>query len=351
MRMTLESVRLRLLLIPLAAAALTMGCGDGNALKSTIGPSDGSSTFLTADNGSGVAMASMNGDFETLAKGGNGGGKDKDKGKDTETDTDTDTDTDDDSSSGKPDKDRGNKPDHGNGGPGRSHEDRVVGFVSAKAADSLTVNGMTVVAGEDAVIRHGHRRLTMDDIQVGDHIQARGAMDGTKLVATEIKVEDTGNDNDDAAADSAEVKGAIAELNQTTTPCPNLTFKIGTTVVKTNSSTTFDDTTCADLANGKVVEVEGTKQADGSILAKKVELEAGADEIVGTVFEFPGASGCPAVTFKVGATAATATKVTTTATTTFSGVTCATLANGAKVEVEGTKQADGSITAASVELK
>jgi hypothetical protein len=43
--------------------------------------------------------------------------------------------------------------------------------------------------------------------------------------------------------------------------------------------------------------------------------------------------------------------VTTTATTTFSGVTCATLANGARVEVEGTRQADGSITGAAVELK
>jgi hypothetical protein len=128
-------------------------------------------------------------------------------------------------------------------------------------------------------------------------------------------------------------------------------FKIGTTTVTTASSTTFDDIACADLANGKVVEIEGKKQADGSILAKKVELEAGPDEVEGTVFEFSGAAGCPAVTFKVGPVLRLATTVTTTASTTFAGVTCATLANGVKVEVEGTKQADGSITAASVELK
>jgi hypothetical protein len=58
------------------------------------------------------------------------------------------------------------------------------------------------------------------------------------------------------------------------------------------------------------------------------------------------------LTLKVGATLATATLVKTTGTTAFTGgtLTCATLANGANVEVEGTKQADGSITAASVEL-
>lgn len=348
MKITWESVRRRLLLIPLAAAALAIGCGEGKLLESATGPSDisASATLLTADAADSVTTASTDGEFAALAKGGGGSGKDKDKGKDKDEESD-DTDADDDSSNSGPG--RGKKPDNG-GGPGRSHQDKVVGFVDAKTGDSLTVRGVKVIAGPTAVIRHGHRRLTMDDIQVGDHVQARGAMEDTTLVATEIKVQDTDND-DDNDADEAELKGAIADLNLTTTPCPNVTFKIGTTIVKTNSSTKFDDAACADLANGKIVEVEGTKQADGSILASKVELEAGPDEVEGTVFEFSGASGCPAVTFKVGRVLSVATKVTTTSSTTFTGVTCATLANGAKVEVEGTKQADGSITAASVELK
>jgi hypothetical protein len=85
-----------------------------------------------------------------------------------------------------------------------------------------------------------------------------------------------------------------------------------------------------------------------------VELESGPDEVQGFVFELTGTASCgtatPALTFKVGATALTATTVKTTTPTTFTDVTCATLANGARVEVEGTTQADGSITAASVEL-
>ena len=76
------------------------------------------------------------------------------------------------------------------------------------------------------------------------------------------------------------------------------------------------------------------------------------------MFELTGTASCatatPALTFKVGATLATATTVKTNTPTAFTGgtpvLTCATLANGANVEVEGTTQADGSITAASVEL-
>jgi hypothetical protein len=315
---TLESVRLRLLLIPIAAAALAVGCGEGNVLQSPTGPSGslGATTFLTADGADVVATAASTGEFETLAKGGNGKGG-------------------------------GKKPAHTDG-PGRSHEDRVVGFVTANTDGTLTVNGIAIVAGPDAVIRHGNRILTVGDIEVGDHLQARGAMDGTTLVATEIKVQDTGHDNDDV--DEAEIEGSISGLSATSA-CPVVTFMIGTTTVTTSAATSFDDVTCATLADGALVEVEGTRQTDGSILATKVEAEAGADEVTGTVFEFSGEASCPAATLKVGPTLSLATTVTLTATTTFSGVTCATIANGARVEVEGTTQADGSITASSVELK
>ncbi len=77
------SVRMRLLLIPFAAAALTVGCGEGNVLQSPTGPSStlGSGTSLTADDADGVvATAASTDEFGTLAKCGNGKGKDKDKG-------------------------------------------------------------------------------------------------------------------------------------------------------------------------------------------------------------------------------------------------------------------------------
>jgi hypothetical protein len=200
------------------------------------------------------------------------------------------------------------------------------------------------VVNDGTRIRHGNRTLTMLDIEVGDHVQVRGGMDGTNLVATEIKVEDTGNDDDD---DIDELKGTVAGISSSS-GCPVLTFTINTTpatTVKTNASTVFDDVTCAALANGAVVEVKGIKQGDGSILATKIEAEAGPDEVEGKISELAGTGPCPALTFKVGTTT-----VTTSASTTFSGVTCAALANGTRVEVEGTEQANGSIAAASIEL-
>jgi hypothetical protein len=187
------------------------------------------------------------------------------------------------------------------------------------------------------------------DIEVGDHIQARGVLEGLTLVAEEIKVQDTGNDNEPTAG-AAEVEGTISGISAVS-GCPVVTFMIGTTKVTTSATTTFDDVTCATLVNGALVEVEGARQADGSIIATRVEAEAGPDEVSGTVFEFSGAASCPAATFKVGPVLSLATMVTLTPATTFSGVTCATLVNGALVEIEGTKQADGSITAANVELE
>ena len=321
---TLGSVRLRLLLVPFAAAALTVGCGGGSLLQSPTGPSGAlsSDTSLSTDSGASVSSTYS---VDTLAKGGKPGGK---------------------KPAGADDQDEGKKPGDG-GNPGRGHDDKVVGFVSAKFSDTLTVNGITVVAGPGAVIRHGNRTLTIANIEVGDHIQARGAMDGTTLVATEIKVEDTGRDNDDV--DEVELEGAIAGLSATAN-CPVVTFTIGATNVTTSAVTVFDDVTCATLANAAIVEVEGVRKADGSILATKVEAEAGPDEVQGTIFALSGTGTCPTLTFKVGPIESLATTVNTNGSTTFTGVTCAALANGARVEIEGAKQADGSITAASVEL-
>jgi uncharacterized protein DUF5666 len=336
MTLTLESARLRLLVVTFAAGVLTVGCGGGNVLQSPTGPSGTASSDALATSSVAGGAASSADVFDTLDKGGSPGGKKPGDAGESE--------------HGKgpgdaSESEHGGKPEDA-GDHGRGHEDRVVGFVSAKFADTLTVNGITVAGGPGVVIRHGNRTLTMADIQVGDHIQARGTMNGTTLVATEIKVEDTGNDNDE---NQAELKGTVSAFSGAAT-CPAATFMIGTTKVTTSATTVFDDVTCATLADGAIVEVEGTRQADGSILATKVEGEAGPDEVEGMIFALAGTGSCPALTFKVGSTLATATTVNTNSLTTFNGVTCAALANGARVEVEGTKQADGSITAASVEL-
>ena len=340
------AIRLRLLLAPLVAA-VSIGCG--GASQSLTGPSAvaGTTAALSGD-AADAATAADSGEFRALGRGrGNGGGKDNGRGNDNGGGKDKDKDKDRDGGQGERDDDnRG--PGREDRGPGRSADARVVGFVSATTGNTLTVDGVSIAAGPRADIRHGNRILTLADIEVGDHVQARGVMEGGVLVATEIKVQDTGRDNDDG--DDDEIEGLISGLSATS-GCPVVTFMIGTTTVRTSAMTIFEDVTCATLANTAQVEIHGIRQADGSILATKVDAEAGPDEVDGVVFEFSGAASCPTATFRVGPTLSMSTRVTTTAATTFSGVTCAALANGARVEVEGTKQADGSITAALVKLE
>jgi len=317
-------VRRHFLLTTALVAALTaIACGQGSATLSPTGPTASlGDTLVTADS---TAKTPSTAGVETsglLAKGGN------DKGKEKQGDSDSE---DEQKGSGKPEK-------------GRRGE--LSGFVTATSGTSITVRGVAVTPAAGAVIRHGHTSLTFASIVVGDHVQARGTMDEGTLEASEIKVEHTGRGDSEG-----EVEGIVSGLSATT-GCPVLTFMVGTTKVTTSAATDFDDVLCSQLANGAIVEIKGTRQADGSIVATKVELDddEGDDDdddgakVEGLVSGLPSGT-CPALTFTVGTR-----QVTTSASTTFKDVTCATLVNGMRVEVKGALQMNGSITAAKVEL-
>ena len=81
------------------------------------------------------------------------------------------------------------------------------------------------------------------------------------------RIESEHRDDDD---DENELKGAVSNL---TGSCPTLTFTVQPTTVKTTSATRFKDGRCTRIANGTRVEVEGTRQADGTIVATKVEID------------------------------------------------------------------------------
>lgn len=217
----------------------------------------------------------------------------------------------------------------------------VNGHITAldAGARKFSVGTQQVSVPLTAIIRHGSKTLLFTDLQLGDHVEVKGSMGATALDATEVKVEQGGKGDDgedgDGDRDEPELNGAVAALVGT---CPALTFNVGTTKVTTSATTTFRGITCAAVALGTIVEVDGTKQGDGSIVATRVSFDA---ELSGAVSALAGT--CPALTFNI-----LTTKVTTSATTTFRGTTCATVADGAVVEVQGTKQADGSIAATRV---
>jgi len=309
-----------LLTTSLVAALTAVACGQGSATLSPTGPTASlGDTLMSAD---GTAETSSTAGVETsglLAKGGN------DKGKEEQGDSDSEE-------------------QKGSGKPEKGTRGELSGFVTATNGTSITVRGVTVTPTAGAVIRHGHTSLTFASIVVGDHVQARGTMDEGTLEASEIKVEHTGR-----GGGEAELEGIVSGLTATT-GCPVLTFTVGTTTVTTSAATDFDDVLCSQLANGAIVEIKGTRQADGSIVATKVELEGEGDDdeedakVEGLVSGLPSGT-CPALTFTVGTR-----QVTTSASTTFKDVTCATLVNGMTVEVKGALQINGSIAAAKVEL-
>jgi hypothetical protein len=139
-------------------------------------------------------------------------------------------------------------------------------------AKSFQIPGLTVKTTATTVIRHGNKTMQFADLKVGDHIQARGTKDGTTLTATEVKVEsDADDEEDDDHHDGTELSGVISGSSGT---CPSVTFIVHSTKVTVNKDTVYPHTSCADATKNNVkVEVKGTKQTDGSIVATSVSLD------------------------------------------------------------------------------
>jgi len=133
----------------------------------------------------------------------------------------------------------------------------------------IVVRGTTVHVLADTVIRHGQTALTFNDLKTGTQVHVRGVRNGTVVDARLVIVQD-GNDNDEDE-NGAQAEGAIAGLTSTNT-CPAITFKVGAALIVTDAATVFRGRACTQLANGTIVEVHGTPQANGSILASTVKV-------------------------------------------------------------------------------
>jgi len=125
---------------------------------------------------------------------------------------------------------------------------------------------------------------------------------------------------------------------------------VGGSYVRTNSSTTFSGKSCGDLKSGDVLAIVASNIGDNlGLMASKVTVTGSAPvpppvavTLSGTIGAFGG--GCPTLELNVGGT-----YVVTTASTTFSGKTCATLKAGDSVGVAGTHPADsGTVTATTI---
>jgi hypothetical protein len=141
----------------------------------------------------------------------------------------------------------------------------VRGVVGTATASTFTVNGLTVDYST-ALLKD------FDDsiINAGEFVEARGdTLDGLgQLVATEVESLSgdlpTGNSGDDA-----EVEGFVSDFASIAS------FKVAG--VRVNAAgAAFEDGTAANLADNVKVEAEGSFDANGVLVADKVEFKAGS---------------------------------------------------------------------------
>jgi hypothetical protein len=134
-------------------------------------------------------------------------------------------------------------------------EGPIAGF-TACPTPTFRVGAVTVFTNASTTFEGG----TCTSLSNGVMVEVQGVRqsDG-RLLAQTIEVK------------PIEVKGTVAAKAGT---CPTITFRVNaTTTVATNATTRFRDVACTGVVDGKKVQVTGTPQADGRIVASSVELD------------------------------------------------------------------------------
>ena len=238
-------------------------------------------------------------------------------------------------------------------------EEQLEGLVELLPPDmpagSLRVAGRDVATDEATQIRQGNTARVLGDIKTGYRVHVKGHTAGSTLLATAIQIQNTNipGENDDDAGDEDDGQDSSASIHGPLTAmsgaAPSLTLTVGGTIVRTSSSTDVkrrgDVQTLGELRIGQTLHVIGTRQADGSLDARRIEIN---DDAAGGEVEIAGSAGgvsgsCPVVSFGINGY-----RISTDAGTVFEGITCAALKSGTRVSVNGISQADGSVRATLV---
>jgi uncharacterized protein DUF5666 len=154
--------------------------------------------------------------------------------------------------------------------------EEIEGLVSAIGSGTLTVldqrlGAVVVHTDGSTVIRNGSTAIALTQIQVGNrvHVKALKQEDGSYL-ATEVLLQS------DKVGGNREVSGTVQSVDSGAGTFV-VQSGVGTVIVATNSTTTFrrrgSSATLADVTAGSTVDVNGTLQSDGSVLARKVTIE------------------------------------------------------------------------------
>ena len=229
----------------------------------------------------------------------------------------------------------------------------VVSDLSGNSANFEFKIGSRVLKGDVLTEFFGNGNDdTFADLENGQRVEVKGQQRDGFVYAARIHInggDDDETDDDDGDQDSsASIHGVLMTIGSAP---PNMTLTVGTTTVRTSSSTVVqrrgDVQSLSVLQVGMTLHVIGDRQSDGSIDARRIHI---MDDEVGDPMQIEGAAGgvqgtCPSLTFGVNGF----TVVTNASTTFVSPLTCDALKSGTKVLVKGTRQANGSVLATSVQ--
>jgi hypothetical protein len=219
-----------------------------------------------------------------------------------------------------------------------SFDDDVEGPVQGidLAGSTLVVLGQTVRVGAGTSFDDSISPRSLEGLQVGDRVQVSGLVGADGVIsATRIELS--------VAAGEVEVQGTVSSVDTTARR-----FVIGGLTVD-YSGASLEGFAAGQPANGDLVEVHGSVNGSGVLVATQVERRSAS--LSGTTDDDADLEGL--VTRLVSATDfdVAGQRVTTTAATRYEGGTAANLALDVNVEVEGGFDVTGRIVATKVEFR
>ncbi|MCC2617290.1 DUF5666 domain-containing protein [Aestuariibacter halophilus] len=164
---------------------------------------------------------------------------------------------------------------------------KLEGPISAVDSDASTLTVLGTVFTVDSHSRlmdkssQGVRRMTLDDLAIGDVVDVKAFQDGDALVTRQLKRTEAAGEDDDGLI---ELEGQVTEI-----AAPN--FQVQGVTVETSALTEFElddaevdaDTFFATIVSGDVIEVKGQLQESGNVLALEVERGSDDDEVAAQV--------------------------------------------------------------------
>lgn len=230
------------------------------------------------------------------------------------------------------------------------------GATAAAAATGhlpLTQTHATATAGAEGDHGQNGDNQGHHEVSLEGTLKAYDATKKTISVLGEHDAQDSEQDATPGATPGAHDETATPEAHETATPdAAPTTFAVdGNTRVNGDQASTLDDLA---KAIGKKVQVQAEKQADGTLLARKVTVQGpgeqdtanqhGTNEVQGTV------ASVAADSFVVKDKDGKQVKVSVNAQTRFQGTahSLSDLKTGEHVDVQGAAQSDGSVIASSV---